>query len=216
MQVPHCVAIGNDGWCTYATTGRPGSGVRQNGTFQKEYLSLTRLKALTGQLWRENSTTGTGISAAGVAQPVVGFSPDQSQRFMFVLNEENEQVDIFDHASGKLLSVSDGRVTRRVNFRMATPWPWTPRATSSSLRSASETRQATEFRNSGSWRAGRCRSRSPKFCPPVIPAAYTVAVDRQDAITLHMIGAIGLLVSAFLRLIHTHRSPPSLLKSRTH
>ena len=34
----------------------------------------------------------------------VVFSPDQSQSFMFVLNEENEQVDIFDHSSGKLLS----------------------------------------------------------------------------------------------------------------
>ncbi len=83
----------------------------------------------------------------------------------------------------KFCQVSADQVTRRVNFRMATPWPWTPRATSSSLRSASETRQATEFRNSGSWRAGRCRSRSPKFCPPVISAAYTVAVDRQEAIT---------------------------------
>src|SRR3979490_1820745 len=51
--------------------------------------------------------------------------------------------------------VSDGRVTRLVNFRMATPWPWTPRATSSSLRSASEMRQVIEFRNSGLWRAGR-------------------------------------------------------------
>src|SRR3979490_964991 len=51
--------------------------------------------------------------------------------------------------------VSGGRVTRLVNFRMATPWPWTPRATSSSLRSASEMRQVIEFRNSGLWRAGR-------------------------------------------------------------
>jgi hypothetical protein len=34
----------------------------------------------------------------------VCFSPDQAQRFMFVLNEENEQVDILDHTSGKILS----------------------------------------------------------------------------------------------------------------
>src|SRR6267154_4621476 len=111
----------------------------------------------------------------------------------------------------KFCQVSADQVTRRVNFRMATPWPWTPRATSSSLRSASETRQATEFRNSGSWRAGRCRSRSPKFCPPVIPAAYTVAVHRQDAITPSH-DRCHRIVSAFLRLIHTHRSPPSLPK----
>ena len=38
-------------------------------------------------------------------------------------------------------------------------------------------------RNSGSWRAGRCRSRSPKFCPPVISTAHTVAVHRLDSIT---------------------------------
>jgi hypothetical protein len=31
-------------------------------------------------------------------------TPDQAQRFMSILNEENEQVDILDHASRKILS----------------------------------------------------------------------------------------------------------------
>ena len=38
----------------------------------------------------------------------VGFSADRAQEFMFVLNEDNEQVDVVDHASEKIL-LSFGR-----------------------------------------------------------------------------------------------------------
>ena len=41
----------------------------------------------------------------------VGFSRDPSQKYMYVVNQDNEQIDILDHASGQLLS-SFGRVGR--------------------------------------------------------------------------------------------------------
>src|SRR6266576_3378865 len=48
-------------------TGRPGSGLRQNGDLPKRHTYPLRDSKLSqGKLWRENSTTGTGISAAGV------------------------------------------------------------------------------------------------------------------------------------------------------
>ena len=43
----------------------------------------------------------------------LGFSADQAHRFMYVLNEDNEQVDILDRASGKMLS-SFGRAGHQV------------------------------------------------------------------------------------------------------
>jgi DNA-binding beta-propeller fold protein YncE len=34
----------------------------------------------------------------------LGFSADQANRFMYVLNEDNEQIDVLDRSSGKVLS----------------------------------------------------------------------------------------------------------------
>lgn len=42
----------------------------------------------------------------------VGFSRDAAQKYMYVVNQDNEQVDILDHATGQLLS-SFGRVGRQ-------------------------------------------------------------------------------------------------------
>jgi len=83
MQVPHCVAIGNDGWCTYATDGATGFRCSTKWDLQKDILILTRLKALTGQIMeRELNHRDRDICRGRGAQPVVGFSPDQAQRFM--------------------------------------------------------------------------------------------------------------------------------------
>jgi DNA-binding beta-propeller fold protein YncE len=42
----------------------------------------------------------------------VGFSRDAGQKYMYVVNQDNEKVDILDRASGKLLT-SFGRVGRQ-------------------------------------------------------------------------------------------------------
>ena len=107
MQVPHCVAIGNDG--LVYVCDRRGDRVQvfdKMGTFQKEILIPYETQSSHRVNYGERTQPpGPGyLPRAWGTAGWVGFSPDQAQRFMFVLNEENEQVDIFDHASGKLLS----------------------------------------------------------------------------------------------------------------
>jgi len=107
MQVPHCVAIGNDGMVYVCD--RRGDRVQvfdKMGHFQKNvlvpYEEMTRLRMNFGG---RTQPSGPGyLPRAWGTAGWVAFSPDQAQRFMFVLNEEDEQVDIFDHESGKLLS----------------------------------------------------------------------------------------------------------------
>lgn len=107
MQVPHCVTIGKD--ALVYVCDRRGDRVQvfdKMGKFEKNipvpYEEMSRSRMNYG---RRTQPPGPGNlpRAWGTAGWVV-FSPDQVQTFMFVLNEENEQVDIFDHASGKLLS----------------------------------------------------------------------------------------------------------------
>ena len=107
MQVPHCVAIDHDGWVYVCD--RRGDRVQvfdKMGNFQKNilipYEERSQLRLNYGE---RTQPPGPGYlpRAWGTAGWVV-FSPDQTQRFMFVLNEENEQVDILDHPSGKILS----------------------------------------------------------------------------------------------------------------
>jgi DNA-binding beta-propeller fold protein YncE len=43
----------------------------------------------------------------------IGFSPDQAQKFMYVMYEHNEQVNVVDRASGRILS-SFGRAGHQV------------------------------------------------------------------------------------------------------
>jgi len=106
MQVPHCVAIGNDG--LVYVCDRRGDRVQvfdKMGTFQKDILIPYETQSSHRANYGERTQPPDRVSAAGVGHSrVVGFSPDQAQRFMFVLNEENEQVDIFDHTTGKILS----------------------------------------------------------------------------------------------------------------
>jgi len=107
MQVPHCVAIGNDG-LTYVCDRR-GDRVQvfdKLGNFKKNILVPFETQNLLRVNYGERTQPpGPGyVPRAWGTAGWVCFSPDQMQRFMFVLNEENEQVDILDHASGKILS----------------------------------------------------------------------------------------------------------------
>ena len=107
MQVPHCVALGKDG--LVYVCDRRGDRVQvfdKMGNFQKNilipYEKQNRYRINYGE---RTQPPGPGDlpRAWGTAGWIV-FSPDQAQRFMYVLNEENEQVDIIDHASGQMLS----------------------------------------------------------------------------------------------------------------
>jgi DNA-binding beta-propeller fold protein YncE len=107
MQVPHCVALGNDG--LVYVCDRRGDRVQvfdKMGNFKKNILVPYEMQsALRLNYGERTQPPGPGyLPRAWGTAGWVSFSPDQAQRFMFVLNEENEQVDILDHASGKILS----------------------------------------------------------------------------------------------------------------
>ena len=96
MQVVHCVTIGNDG--LVYVCDRQGDRVQvfdKMGNFQRN-------------IWVRNGSPHLPDAPSGTAQQVA-FSPDQAQKFMFVGNEHNEQINILDHASGQILG-SFGRV----------------------------------------------------------------------------------------------------------
>jgi DNA-binding beta-propeller fold protein YncE len=97
MQIPHCVAIGNDG-LVYVCDLR-GDRIQifdKMGNFQKNILIPYEERS------EYHPRPGHPHRAWGTAV-WVGFSPDREQRFIYVINEDDEQVEIVDHASGKIL-----------------------------------------------------------------------------------------------------------------
>jgi len=98
MQVPHCVAIGNDG--LVYVCDRRGDRVQvfdKMGTFQKDILVPYEKRSQNGP------RLGHVPRAWGTAE-WLGFSADRMNRFMYVVNEDNEQVDTLDRSTGKVLS----------------------------------------------------------------------------------------------------------------
>jgi len=91
----HCMTIANDG--TVYVCNRRGSGVR---VYDK-----------TGSLLRTIPVPWTPVTppADGVAREIGGsavaidFSPDKAQRLLFVLNQNNSQIEIIERATGKKL-----------------------------------------------------------------------------------------------------------------
>jgi DNA-binding beta-propeller fold protein YncE len=107
MQVPHCVALGNDG--LVYVCDRRGDRVQvfdKMGNFKNNILIPYEIQSSQRLNYGERTQPpGPGhLPRAWGTAGYVCFSPDQAQKFMFVLNEENEQVDILDHASRKILS----------------------------------------------------------------------------------------------------------------
>ena len=98
-QVPHCVAIANDG--LVYVCDRRGDRVQvfdKMGKFQKNI-------AVPYEQRTQRQRLGPGhLSRAWGTADWIGFSPDRAQTFMYVLNEDDEQVEILDHASGNILS----------------------------------------------------------------------------------------------------------------
>ena len=107
MHIPHCVAIGND--ALVYVCDRRGDQIQvfdKMGNFKKNilipYEKRSQYEAGPGHVPR----------AWGTAE-WLAFSADRAQEFMFVLNEDNEQVDVLDHANGNILS-SFGRAGHQV------------------------------------------------------------------------------------------------------
>jgi len=107
VHVPHCVVIANDG--LVYVCDRRGDQIQvfdKMGNFKKNILIPYEKRS------QYEAGPGHVARAWGTAE-WVGFSADRAQEFMFVLNEDNEQVDVLDHASGKVLS-SFGRAGHQV------------------------------------------------------------------------------------------------------
>jgi len=106
VPVLHCVALDNNG--LVYVCDRRGHRIQvfdKMGGFLKnipvEYDLMSKLPPGPEHI--------PGALGSAVA---VGFSRDPEQRYMYVVNQDNEKIDILDHASGKLLS-SFGRVGRQ-------------------------------------------------------------------------------------------------------
>lgn len=98
MPVVHCLVIGNDGF-VYACDRRSDriQVFDKMGAFQRNivvpYEQRSRYTPRPGHVAR---ASGTSVW--------IGFSPDPTQKFMYVVNEDDEQIDILDHATGQVLS----------------------------------------------------------------------------------------------------------------
>jgi DNA-binding beta-propeller fold protein YncE len=101
METVHCMAIANDG--TVYVCNRYGNQIRQydkQGNFKKTH----------DYPWKPITVPADGkIEQSGGATVAIDFSRDAAQTFMFVVNQNNSQIDIVERASGKILS-SLGRI----------------------------------------------------------------------------------------------------------
>ncbi len=89
-QVLHCIAISNAG--LVYVCDRQGDRIQ---IFDKMGTFLRNIWIRTG--------TDTLPDPRGTAWSVE-FSPDEEQRYLYVMNGRNEQVHVLDHASGEILS----------------------------------------------------------------------------------------------------------------
>jgi DNA-binding beta-propeller fold protein YncE len=107
-QVPHCVSIGNDG--LVYVCDRRGDRVQvfdKMGKFQRNIPVPYEPRSQRQRLGPGHKSRQFGTA------DWIGFSPDRGQTLMYVLNEDDEQVEILDRTSGNILS-KFGRVGHQV------------------------------------------------------------------------------------------------------
>jgi len=96
METVHCMTIGRDG-LVYVCN-------RDNARIQV-YDKLGNLKRIIELPWKPVTMPADGkIKQFGGATVAIDFSPDPEQTYMFVVNQNNSQIDIVDRKAGKLLS----------------------------------------------------------------------------------------------------------------
>jgi sugar lactone lactonase YvrE len=107
---PHCVRVSNDGLVYVCDRWMNRLQIFDTaGNFQKNM-------PFTFKVWTPIPATGTGSRRDAMlvgSASSVEFSNDQSQKFMYVINEIDEQIDIVDRASGHVLG-SFGRPGHQV------------------------------------------------------------------------------------------------------
>jgi DNA-binding beta-propeller fold protein YncE len=107
---PHCVRVSNDGLVYVCDRWMNRLQVFDTmGNFQKNM-------PFTFKVWTPIPATGTGSRREAMlvgSSSSVEFSRDPGQKFMYVINEIDEQIDIVDRASGRVLE-SFGRPGHQV------------------------------------------------------------------------------------------------------
>jgi len=95
MQSVHCLTIGNDG-LVYVCN-------RQNARIQV-YDKVGDLKRTIDLPWKPFTVPADGqIKQFGGATVAIDFSPDPEQKYMFVVNQNNSQIEMIERATGKKL-----------------------------------------------------------------------------------------------------------------
>ena len=98
-QVPHCVAIGNDGLVYVCDRRRDRVQVFDKmGKFQRN-ISVPYEQRSQPQRQRPGH-----MSRLWGTADWIGFSSDRAQTFIYVVNEDDEQIEVLDRASGNILS----------------------------------------------------------------------------------------------------------------
>jgi sugar lactone lactonase YvrE len=96
MQTVHCMAVSSDGWVYVCN--REGARIQvydKSGAFVKNI----------DVPWKPFTPAADGIAKeSGGSAVSLELSRDAGQRFMYVINQNNAQVEIIDRASGKILS----------------------------------------------------------------------------------------------------------------
>jgi DNA-binding beta-propeller fold protein YncE len=100
MDSVHCMAIANDG--TVYVCNRYGNQIRQ-------YDKMGNFKKAIDYPWKPVTMPADGkIEQSGGATVAIDFSRDPAQTFMFVVNQNNSQIDIVERATGKIVSSLGG------------------------------------------------------------------------------------------------------------
>jgi DNA-binding beta-propeller fold protein YncE len=106
VPVLHCVMLDNNG--LVYVCDRRGHRIQvfdKMGNFQKNIpVEFAPMSKVPSGPEHESGILGSAVW--------VGFSRDPQQKYMYVINQDNEKIDILDHATGQLLS-SFGRVGRK-------------------------------------------------------------------------------------------------------
>jgi len=96
MDTVHCLALGRDG-LVYVCN-------RENARIQV-YDKMGNFKRNIEVPWKPITPPADGqIKQSGGATVAIGFSPDADQRLMFVINQNNAEIEVVDRAAGKILT----------------------------------------------------------------------------------------------------------------
>jgi len=96
MDVVHCMTISRDGFVYVCN---------RNGARIQVYDKMGGLKKTIDVPWTPVTPPADGkVTQSGGSAVAIDFSPDPAQRLLFVINQNNAQVDVIDRQSGMKLS----------------------------------------------------------------------------------------------------------------